>query len=94
MAFLHGRCEYEMPDTQFEDALIAWGGVLAQLAIAVPILIVATVFGDRDRGYAGPAVAFLGYVNLLMALVNLTPAEGLDGHLAWRAIPLLWRNRK
>jgi Zn-dependent protease len=94
VAFLHGRCEYEVPDTQFEDALIAWGGALAQLAVAAPILVVATVCGDRDLGFGGPAVAVLGYVNLLVALVNLAPAEGLDGHKAWRAIPLFWRYRK
>ena len=71
--------------------LIAWGGVAAQLAVAVPILIVATVFDQQDFGYAAPAIAFLGYVNALIALVNLAPAPGLDGHIAWRAVPLLWR---
>jgi Zn-dependent protease len=96
VAFLHGRCEYHAPYRESDDVLIAWGGVLAQLALAVPILIVAKVFDDRDFGYAAPVVAFLGYVNLLMALVNLAPAEGLDGHTAWRALPLLvqwWRAR-
>lgn len=96
VAFVHGRCEYEAPDTESDDVLIAWGGVLAQLAIAVPVLIVAAVFEDRDFGYAAPVVAFLGYVNLLIALANLAPAPGLDGHTAWRAVPLLmqwWRAR-
>jgi Zn-dependent protease len=63
----------------------------------VPILIVATVFDDLDFGYAAPVIAFLGYVNLLIALCNLTPAPGLDGETAWRAVPLLlrrWRRRR
>jgi Zn-dependent protease len=94
IAFFHGRCTYEAPYTESDDAMIAWGGVLAQLAIALPVLIVATLFDDRDLGYASPVVAFLGYLNLLIALVNLAPAAGLDGHTAWRAIPLLWKRRR
>lgn len=86
--FLHGSCEY--------DVLIAWGGVAAQLAVAIPILIVATVFDRQDFGYAAPAIAILGYLNALIALVNLAPAPGLDGQLAWRGAPLLrqWLDRR
>ena len=69
----------------------AWGGVLAQLAVAAPILIVAKLSGEPDFGYAGPLVGILGQLNLLVALVNLAPAPGLDGHVAWRAVPLLWQ---
>jgi Zn-dependent protease len=94
IGFVHGRCEYYAPHRESDDVMIAWGGVLAQLAIAVPVLIISALLGSRDLGYAAPLVAFLGYVNLLIALVNLAPAEGLDGHTAWRAIPLLWRRRK
>lgn len=89
VAFLHGVCEYDAPYTEVDDVLIAWGGVAAQLVVAIPILIIATVFDRQDFGYAAPAIAFLGYVNVLIALVNLAPAPGLDGHLAWRAVPLL-----
>jgi hypothetical protein len=42
IGFVHGRCEYYAPHSEFDD------------------------------------------------VVNLAPAEGLDGHTAWRAIPLLW----
>jgi Zn-dependent protease len=96
IGFVHGCCEYEAAETEAEDVLIAWAGALAQLAIAVPMLIVASLFADRDLGYAAPAVVFLGYVNLLIALVSLAPAPGLDGHTAWRGVPLLldwWRAR-
>jgi Zn-dependent protease len=91
VAFLHGYCTHDMPYNETDHVLIAWGGVAAQLAVAIPILIVATIFDRQDFGYAAPAIAFLGYVNVLIALVNLAPAEGLDGHIAWRAVPLLWR---
>ncbi len=91
VAFLHGYCVHDAPYSEADHVLIAWGGVAAQLAVAVPILIVATIFDEQDFGYAAPAIAFLGYVNALIALVNLAPAPGLDGHIAWRAVPLLWR---
>jgi Zn-dependent protease len=93
VAFLHGYCTHDMPYNEMDHVLIAWGGVAAQLAVAIPILIVATIFDRQDFGYAAPAIAFLGYVNVLIALVNLAPAEGLDGRIAWRVIPLLWRRR-
>jgi Zn-dependent protease len=97
VAFLHGSCEYEAPDDEKDDVQIAWAGVLAQLAVATPILVLANAFPAFDFGYAAPAIAFLGYVNILLALVNLAPAPGLDGHTAWRVIPLLrswWRARR
>jgi Zn-dependent protease len=97
VGFVHGMCVYAAPHSERDEVLIAWGGVLAQLAIAAPVLIVAAVFDDRDFDYAAPVIAFLGYVNLLIALANLAPAQGLDGHTAWHAVPLLvrkWRRRR
>lgn len=97
IAFFHGRCDHEAPHRESDDVLIAWGGVIAQWAVAAPILVIATVFEEFDFGYAAPAVVFLGYLNVLVALVNLAPTPGLDGHTAWRAIPLLrrwWSARK
>jgi Zn-dependent protease len=80
-----------------DHVLIAWAGVLAQLAVAIPILTIAAVFPNHDLGYLGPAIVFLGYVNLIFALVNLAPGAGLDGTTAWRVIPLLyarWKSRR
>jgi len=91
IAWLHGCCEYEdVVYSEREDVLIAWAGVVAQLAVALPVLAVGTVFEDHDFGYAAPAMVLLGHANLVSALVNLAPARGLDGHKAWRALPLLW----
>lgn len=91
IAVLHGQCIYEQADRGWDRALIAWGGVAAQLCVAVPVLIFASVMGNRDLAYLGPIVAFLGYVNLLVALVNLAPSPGLDGADAWRIVPLFLR---
>jgi Zn-dependent protease len=97
VGFFHGRCEHEAPYTELDDVLISWAGVMAQLAVAMPVLVVAVLFENYDFGYAAPAVVFLGYLNLLMALVNLAPSPELDGGTAWRVIPMLrrwWRARK
>jgi Zn-dependent protease len=93
IAFLHGRCEYEAPDYEWDEVAIAWGGVLAQLLVAAPILVIATLLDRVNLGYLGPIVVVLGYLNLVIALVNLVPAPGLDGATAWRIIPLLWEKR-
>jgi membrane-associated protease RseP (regulator of RpoE activity) len=89
VAFLHGVCECEAPRTRWDEVLVAWGGVVAQLLVAVPVLLIAATLGTRDLFYFGPVVAFLGYVNLLIALVNLALARNLDGSVAWQVVPLL-----
>lgn len=97
VGIIHGVCEHEAPAYELEDVLIAWGGVAAQLCVATPILLIAWYLGSRELYYFGPVVAFLGYVNLLVALANLAPSEGFDGKRAWRAVPLLfhlWRAKR
>jgi Zn-dependent protease len=94
ISFFHGRCEYQAPHFEWHAVIVAWAGVLAQLAIATPILVVGSIFEDYDLGYLAPAIVFLGYVNLLFALVNLAPGAGLDGQVAWRVIPLMLQQRK
>ena len=36
VAFLHGICVTDAPHSESDRVLVAWGGVLAQLATAVP----------------------------------------------------------
>lgn len=69
---------------------MAWGGIVAQLLVAIPILICEAVFPAFAAGPFGVVVLVLGYVNLLVALFNLAPVHGMDGELAWRVVPL-WR---
>ncbi len=89
IAFFHGTCEFESPDYEWDEVLVAWGGVLAQLVVALPILLIAVFLNDTDLGYFNPAIVILGYLNLLFALVNLTPAEPFDGARAWRIVALM-----
>jgi Zn-dependent protease len=87
-SLVHGACEFEAPDTEWDAVLIAWGGVAMQVAIAIPVLLV-DAFWRGSLGLFGPVVVILGYYSLVVAAFNLVPAEGLDGKEAWRIIPLL-----
>jgi Zn-dependent protease len=88
LAAVHGRCEYEAPETEWERSLIAWGGVAVQLAVAVPIIVFDSLW-HRSLGIFGPVVLILGYYSCIVVIFNLLPSKGLDGPLAWRIIPLL-----
>jgi Zn-dependent protease len=90
VAFLHGACEYEAPHTRWDEVLVAWGGVVAQLIVAAGVFVAAALVGNANPGYFGPVKAFLGYVNFLIALVNLAPGADLDGSIAWRIVPLMF----
>jgi Zn-dependent protease len=85
---IHGRCAFEAPLTEWERSLIAWGGVIAQLLVAVPICLLDSLW-RRPLGVFGPVVLILGYWSLILAVLNLVPSRGLDGQAAWRIIPLL-----
>lgn len=89
LTFIHGLCVFEHPDTLRDDAMIAWGGVLAQFLVAVPLMAVHQTLAPGANPLFSIIVAMLGYMSVLMACFNLAPAKGLDGHLAWRLIPIL-----
>lgn len=91
LTFIHGLCVYQHPDTQREDAMIAWGGVLLQIIVAVPLILVSQVTPLGSISLFAIVVAVFGYMSLLVALLNLAPARGLDGMLAWRLIPIFLR---
>jgi Zn-dependent protease len=86
---IHGLCQYEQPDTLREDCLIAWGGVLAQLAVAIPVIALAQIPGLGALPFVGIIIGTFGYFSLVMLLFNLTPAGGLDGAKTWRLFPIL-----
>jgi Zn-dependent protease len=89
LSLFHGRCWYEQPDTLREEATVAWGGVLAQLAIAIPLVALAQVPSFASTSMAGIAIAAFGYFSLAMVVLNLAPVRGLDGAIAWRLLPIL-----
>ena len=89
LSMIHGRCTYDSPETFREEALVAWGGVLAQLAVALPLVALAQVPTIASSSFAGILTAAFGYLSLAMVALNLVPVRGLDGAKAWRLLPIL-----
>ena len=93
LSALHGQCEYELPHDEVDDVFIAWGGVLAQGCILLPAWGLRQVLHWAAPGIEAllaPLFLVLIPVNLLLIAVNLVPVAPLDGHKAWRVLPLLW----
>lgn len=88
---LHGQCEHQHPYYEADDVFIAWGGVLAQLvvlilAIAAKHLIIW--LAPSTYYLLAPLFSVFINANIVIAAINLIPIAPLDGHKAWRAIPL------
>jgi Zn-dependent protease len=69
------------------------GGVLAQLAVAVPLILWSVVFGFTAIGVVNATIAVFGYLSFLWVVLNLMPVARLDGAIAWQIVPYLWRRR-
>jgi Zn-dependent protease len=89
IGLLHGRCEYEHPNSAWDASLVSWGGILAQLLIAALVFAIAAALPGKLSDFFGPIVIFLGYINIVIAAMNLTPRAPFDGHLAWRIFPAM-----
>jgi hypothetical protein len=88
LSAIHGRCYVEAPESQWDRSLIAWGGVGAQLVVAIPLIAFDSLW-HSSLGILGPVVLIFGYYSCVLVILNLTPSRGLDGEVAWRIIPLL-----
>jgi Zn-dependent protease len=86
---VHGRVRFQEPWSRYDDALIAWGGVLAQAVVAVPLVTWVAIFGFPRSVVANVAVGILGFYSLAVIVFNLIPAHPLDGAKAWHLIPEL-----
>jgi len=94
---IHGFVRFREPWSRYDDAVIAWGGVAAQAAFAVPLVTWVAIFGFTRSDAVNVAIGILGYYSLFVAVFNLIPAPPLDGVKAWYLIPELIkraRNRR
>lgn len=87
---IHGSCWFETPNSRFHETLIAWGGPVAQFAVAAPLATFVIVAGPTRIEPIDAILAILGFFGPLIALLNLLPIAPLDGHKAWTVIPLTW----
>ena len=85
---------FEMPRSRFDHCVIAWGGVVAQFTVAIPLTIWIVVFGYTRFNAVNAALAIWGLFSLLIAFFNLLPVAPLDGAIAWGLIPALFKRAK
>jgi Zn-dependent protease len=94
LGVFHGLCEHESPESQKHASLIAWGGVAAQLLVALPLIALAALTPAMAISGLRVVITVLGYYSLLIAAFNLAPASFLDGGQAWRLLPILAGERR
>ena len=88
---LAGFCRWEGHVTPAWRALIAWGGVLAQLVIFSATVVCLKLFGFPKLGVLdGLAWAFT-LENGFIMFINLLAVEPLDGFQAWKLPGLVWK---
>lgn len=91
--FLGGLCRYRGSMGPRESAIIAWGGIIAQLVIlflAGPPLLSTEVEGDPVKMQVFGVLVGL---NTMSIMTNLLPIPSLDGWQAWRLLPMWWKDR-
>lgn len=90
---LGGACSWSGNATPFEEAAIAWGGVLAQGVLYAGAWAWVHFVGPASSALSwGLIEAFTG-TNLWLIAVNLMPIPPLDGAKAWTIVSA-WRTRK
>lgn len=89
-----GITRFQIPWSRFDHCVIAWGGVLAQAVIAVPLAAFIAIFGYTRIEAVNVVLALLGGISLLVAIFNLLPFPPLDGAMAWRIIPAYIEQRR
>jgi len=87
-----GLCRWSGYATDYERAVIAWGGVVAQAALLVITALVVVPFGF-PRGPLGEIAGVFLRTNAWLIALNLLPFPPLDGAEAWRILRFL-RNRR
>jgi Zn-dependent protease len=91
---IFGLASFEAPDSRIDRALIAWGGVLAQAVVAVPLTLYVTFAGYTAFEPLNAVLAILGRYSLLVAAFNLLPIRPLDGSRAWDIVPAWFEQRR
>ncbi|APV48714.1 hypothetical protein BWI17_02860 [Betaproteobacteria bacterium GR16-43] len=88
---IHGETSYGYARPQ-DEAWVAWGGVLAQLAVLVVASILAAVVDFSNplaSLIAAPVLFVLTKFNIFLIVIALLPIGPFDGRKAWTAIPLI-----
>jgi Zn-dependent protease len=91
-----GYCRHEHSGSRFQEALVAWGGVLAQLTLYAVVRVALLFVEPPASVHVSQVVWVFTDVNLWIAALNLIPFEPLDGAKAWPLVGMLaarWRKK-
>jgi len=86
-----GITRFSQPYSRFDHCVIAWGGVVAQAIVGVPLVAWVEIFGYTRFQVVNAILAILGFLSLSMAVFNLLPIRPLDGAIAWGLLPALFK---
>jgi len=90
---MHGQTSVGLGRKRWDDVLIAWGGVAAQLVLLLLTgaagYWLAGVVSPWVWSIAAPVMMVFTKWNAFVMLVALLPIGPMDGHRAWQAIPLI-----
>lgn len=86
---LGGLCRWSGDASAYTRALIAWGGVWAQLCVLVLSYAAAWIWGPFAGESGRQFFHVFTSVNLWLMALNLVPVPPLDGAEAWKLFPML-----
>jgi len=86
-----GECVHDATSSARQNVVIAWGGVLAQLALMLAVGVPAYLMGGVREPWLSDLVDVLTVSNAFMAAFNLLPIRPLDGYTAWQLKRLFGR---
>jgi Zn-dependent protease len=85
-----GIARFGEPYSHYDRCVVAWGGVLAQLLVALPLIVVSELIGPTKYASVNTVLGMFGFFSLFIAAFNLIPASLLDGSIAWGLVPALF----
>ena len=84
-----GLTRFTSPRSYFDTCVIAWGGILAQAIVGIPLLLGSLLIGPNAPPILAGVIGVFGYLSLFVAAFNLLPVPPLDGARAWQLLPML-----
>jgi Zn-dependent protease len=91
---IFGVTRFGTPWSRLDHCLIAWAGVLAQMVVAIPLVIWVAIFGYSRFEALNMLFVILGFFSLAVAAFNLLPTPPLDGATAWGIFSALLAQRR